>query len=324
MPLTCLTKGERRWQEGRCAAIKGLVWALVVLGLSTTSLAGEKQPKAVKVSGVVSAVEPTQVSVRGSKGVEVTLLTEEDYTQKVAVGSKVTAWYFSKDGANILQRFEYASQDASSPENQSRAQIRKIIILPSSTVGDADGVFDAIGKYLTSTYGWYVAPRVLAEEIRRRAGKPVSMLEAMDPKTGQFDMTKYLKGQPNLVGDLASETRVDAVLEVNIEQVMAKVHRMTASWDGVEEPVAGGKTRTFAKFSLSPAQGEVAASTVTLKLWDAEGKLLWSNRRGFAVLAVVEGGGLRYRPLVEYLLDSATVQKWLAKTFSSLPSGGSS
>lgn len=43
-------------------------------------------------------------------------------------------------------------------------------------------VFDAIEKYLNSNFKWYVAPRVLAEEIRKRSvRKCLSTIEAVDP-----------------------------------------------------------------------------------------------------------------------------------------------
>lgn len=214
-----------------------------------------------------------------------------------------------------------ANEQQPGPANQIRSGIKRIIILPNSSIADADGLFDAMTTYLETNLGWYVAPRMLAEEIRNRAEKSVSALDAMDPSTGEFDIARYVQGQQNLVGRLASETRVDAVLEADVMQVQAKVRRLVAAWDGMEEPVASRGLKALAKFTIRPAKGEVSAATVVLKLWDAQGKLLWSNRQGFAVLAVLEGGRgnkLRERPLPEALQDTARVENWLTTVFGSL------
>jgi hypothetical protein len=54
-------------------------------------------------------------------------------------------------------------------------------------------------------------------------------------------------------------------------------------------------------------------------LWDAQGKLLWSNRRGFAVLALQVGVGdkFRDRPIPEVLEDTASVEQWFTRVFGS-------
>jgi hypothetical protein len=308
--------GYGRPDRGASALLGVLLLAGVSLGLQ----ARDKDSKLLKVVGVVTEVGPARLTVATADGQEVTLTTQEDFTKRVAVGSKVTAWYLVESGSNLLERLEYGEEKGSLPSTQIRSSIKKIILLPSSSVPDADGVFDAIENYLGSRFGWYVAPRVLAEEIRNRTGKSATPLEAMNPETGEFDMTTYLGSQQNLVTKLASETRVDAVLEARVEQVMAKVSRRVASWDGNEEVIGGKGSRTMAKFAIVPQKGEVSASTVVLKLWDAQGKLLWSARRGFAVLGVPEStsGKLRYRALPEYLEDSASVEKWVKTVFGSL------
>lgn len=62
-------------------------------------------------------------------------------------------------------------------------------------------------------------------------------------------MSRYLAGQENVITKLASETPVDAVLEASLEEVTAKMNRMVASWDGVEEVVGGKGSRTIARLS---------------------------------------------------------------------------
>src|SRR5439155_18816304 len=273
---------------------------------------------------------------------------------------------------------------------------------------DADGLFDALADYLDSTFDWYVAPRELAEQIRDRALKPrataatdsgfprstleainpstgefdisrytqaegeagggsqtqaqsqpardtrrstprpASALDAIDPSTGEFDMARYTQApaqtpaqaaaanrtrvpsraqdpatsEQRLIRTLASKARVDAVLEAHVIEVQAKLNRLVAGWDGVEEPVAGKGSRTVAKLALISPRSAVPATTVVLKLWDSRGNLLWTNRMGFAALAVREGMGskLRERPLSEPLRNRTGVSRWLAAVFSSLRS----
>jgi hypothetical protein len=386
--------------EPRWLALAGLLLGLVA---PASAAARGRRANSTRLVGLVTAVEPAEVSILGGDGQEITVTTGEDFTQKVAVGSQVTAWYSITDGARVLDWMEYPRENFFVPAERIRAQIRKVITLPSSEVPDADGLFDAIARYLESSFGWYVAPRVLAEEIRNRALKlgssqrhadlprstldaidpstgefdmsaytqsqsrpqpvsgskpqkapersssalsPGSTLEAVDPATGEFDMTRYVQasartgvparlptgGQPrtpaaeSLVPRLASETRVDAVLEADVVEVQAKVNRLVAQWDGVEEPIAGKTSETIAKLALIPPRGAVPASTVVFRLWDARGNLLWSNRSGFAALAVKQGMGskLRERGLPEVLGNAEGVDRWLSAVFSSFRSAGHS
>src|SRR5207249_8861561 len=181
-----------------------LLWLTLIavplaLGVPGSGAAREARPNSTKVIGLVTAVEPAQITILSGNGGEVTVRTEEDFTQKVAVGSKVTAWYSVRDGANVLDWMEYPRENFFVPAEQIRAQIRKVVILPNSEVPDADGLFDALAGYLDSTFDWYVAPRELAEAIRDRAlklrpaatgaGLPRSTLDAINPSTGEFDIS---------------------------------------------------------------------------------------------------------------------------------------
>jgi len=387
-----------------------LVAVPLALGVPDSG-AREARPNSTKVIGLVTAVEPAQITILSGNGGEVTATTQEDFTQKVAVGSKVTAWYSVRDGANVLDWMEYPRENFFVPAEQIRTQIRKVIILPSSEVPDADGLFDAMADYLES-FDWYVAPRELAEQIRDRALKPhataatdsgfprstldainpstgefdisrytqaegdggrrsqtqsqpvrdtrkptprpASTLDAIDPATGEFDMARYNQalgqtpaqaqtpvqaqtndpnrvpsrpqsqatGEQRLIRTLASKARVDAVLDAHVVEVQARLNRLVASWDGVEEPVAGKGSKTIARLAPISPRSAVPATTVVFKLWDSHGNLLWTNRSGFAVLAVREGMGskLRERPLSETLRNRTGVNRWLAAVFSSLRS----
>jgi hypothetical protein len=387
-----------------------LLWLTLIavplaLGVPGRGAARGIRPNSTKVIGLVTAVGPAQVTILGGDGREVTVATEEDFTQKVAVGSKVTAWYSVRDGANVLDWMEYPRENFFVPAEQIRARISKVIILPISEVPDADGLFEAMADYLESSFDWYVAPRVLAEEIRDRAlkprpaatdaGLPRSTLDAIDPSTGEFDLSRYSQaegeaGRPSqtqpqpardtpkstprpastldaidpstgefdmarysqapaqttapaatanrtrvpsrpqdqataeqrLIRTLASKARVDAVLEADVVEAQAKLNRLVASWDGVEEPIAGKGSQTIAKLAVISPRSVVPATTVVLKLWDSHGNLLWTNQSGFAALAVREGmrSKVRKRPLSEVLRNRTGVNRWLAAVFSSLRS----
>lgn len=300
-----------------------LVWAVLLLSLPAISSAAEKQPWPRKIVGLVTMVEPNSVAIRGGEG-EVTIQTVEDFTEKVAVGSQVTAWYYPKEKVNVLQWLAYALENSFVSPAQFRSQIKKIIILPDDRVGGADGLFTAMGTFLESRLGWFVAPHILAEEIRQRARKSSSTLDLIDPSTGNVDLAAYVQPHRDLIRELASEASVDAVLEANVELVQVEFRAQVAAWDGVRQPVSSKISRTLAVFSPLPIEGQVPAATVVLKLWDAQGKLLWSNRRGFAVLALQEGisNKFRDRPIPEVLQDTGSVERWFADTFGSwLPAG---
>jgi hypothetical protein len=274
---------------------------------------------ALEVVGLATQIAPNQVTVLGKDGREVTLVTHEDFTERVAVGSKVTAWYYLDDSGNLLKSLEVPPENFFVPASEIRSDINKTILLPSSEVPGTDDFCGAIAQFLQSRWGWYVAPAFLAKEIRRRGVASGSMLDAFNPKTRQFDMARYTKRQ-GLIPRLASETRVGSVLEVEVVETQAEVKRLVGYWDGTEEPLAGPGMRAVAKLSFFPNKGTVPAATATLKLWDRNGKLLWSNRRGLALLVTLRGHGrdLRDRPLSEFLNNTTEVEQWLESAFGSL------
>jgi hypothetical protein len=293
---------------------------LLVLGLPTVAGGREKRQEHWQDEGRVVSIEPTQVTIVDGTGQRVTLVCEEDFTLKVAVGSEVTAWYTTKDGVNHLDWLEYPLENFFVPAEQIRGQIKKIAVLPNSDVPDSGELVNRIVAYLEKNLGWYVTPAMLVEEIRKRSGRMDSTLDVIDPATGVFDMKQYLDSQHLLIGRLASETRANAVLEVTVEEVQAKFYNQVADWDGVTEPVASKATRYEVRISPFPINGDVPAATVEMKLWDSQGKLLWSNRRGFAVLYVRRGFGnnFRERPLTEVYQNQAAMDEWLADTLGSL------
>jgi hypothetical protein len=290
------------------------------LGLPSVAGGREKRQGQLQVNGKTVSVEPTQVTIQDAQGQTVTVICKEDFTLKVAVGSEVTAWYTPKDGVNHLEWLEYPLENFFLPAEQIRRRIKKVLILPSYGVPDSQELVNRIAGYLESNLGWYMAPGMLAEEIRRRSHQLTSTLDAIDPATGQFDAKRYLDSQRQLIERLASETRVNAVLGVTVEQVQAKFVDQVAVWDGVVEPVASKMTRYAARLTPFTINGNVPAATVEMKLWDSHGKLLWSNRRGFAVLSVLSGFAynFRERPLTEVYQNEAGVSEWLAAALGTL------
>lgn len=266
-------------------------------------------------------VEPARLTLQSTDGRQVILISFEDYTDQVPIGAKVTAWYYPQDsGENVLKSLDYPAEGFFAPAEAIRQHYRKIIVLPGAGPPDTDDLYDGIREYLHASLGWYVAPAFLATEIRKQTERASSTLDAIDPATGRFDFGRYLGQTQAVIPRVASEARVDAVLQVDVKQVQATVIRFVASWDGVEEPLAGPGMRAFARFSLFSNKDEVPAATVVLKLWDAKGKLLWRNRRGLALLEVLAGKGnrLRERPLSEYLGTPRNLQAWLDGAFGSL------
>jgi hypothetical protein len=168
---------------------------------------------------------------------------------------------------------------------------------------------------------------MLAEEFRRRMEESNSTLKFMDPATGNMDVAAYQQVHRALIERIADATRVDAVLEAHVEVVQVNFRSQVAVWDGARQPIASAKARTLAFIAVLPIDGHVPASTVVLKFWDAQGRLLWSNRRGFCVLAMRQGVGNKFRDhtISEAVQETDSVRKWLATVFASwLPSGPSS
>ncbi|HUI43942.1 MAG TPA: hypothetical protein VL523_18420 [Terriglobia bacterium] len=279
------------------------------------------------MSGLVIEVQPNELTLESKDARTIKLTTFEDYTDQVAVGSQVTAWYYPQDsGEAVLKSLERPAEILFVPVSEIEQRVRRVIVLPNSQVPGVEGFCASLRDYLQAHLGWYVAPGYLAEEIRKRTETSGSTLAAIDPATGNFDLKTYLSKTEGVVQKVASETRSDAVLEVDVLPVQAPVTRMIASWDGVEEPVSGAGMRTLAKLSMFSHKGEVQAATVELKLWSAQGRLLWRNRRGLALLQVLAGRGnrLRERPLSEYLENAQAVQAWMKAAFKALPTATNS
>ena len=311
---------------GMMAGAPGPVSPALALPPASIGLEAQKH-ETRKASGLVTDIQARQLTLQSKDGSTLVLTTFADYRDRVTVGSEVTALYYPQDSRNpVLKSLEYPAETLFVPAREVASRVHRIVLLPNSQVADADALYDAVRDYVHTALGWYVAPSYLEAEVRRRAQQSGSMLPAMDPRTGNFDMTGYLGKSQSVIASVASETRSDAVLELDVFQVEAPVSRLEASWDGIEEPVAGTAARTLAKLSMFSRRGELPAATVEFKLWDATGKLLWRNRRGLALLEVMNGKGthLEDRPLPVALGDMPRIQRWMDTAFKSLAPRGAS
>jgi len=300
----------------------GIVCVIFAIFGSVSSLRSQKpQHAGIKLEGYVTVVTPDSIMVFDRKNQEVQIHTDKDYTSILAIASPVTVWYTTKGSVNHLEDIVYASGGAFVPANRLRESIQRIIILPRpEDVQNTEGLISAISKYLSDKTGWYVAPPELAEELLNRTKASAVSLDAINPNTGEVDMQRYLEAQRGWVTAIANETRSDAVLEVKIVQVKAKVRSSIAYWDDMTEPVASRKTRDLSPFAWMESRGWVYAATADMALWSQTGKLLWNKRRGFAILGVRSGMSPQYheRPLTEVYSDSTAMGRWLDSTLGQL------
>ena len=285
-----------------------------ICGLS----AQKPQHTGTKLEGFATAVTPTSITVFDKKNQEIEIVTDKDYTSLVGIAAPVTVWYTTQNGVNHLEDIVYPASETFVPVNRVGEGIKRLIILPRPEgVENTSGLISAISQYLTDNAGWFVAPPEMAVEIAGRSKDSTSSLDAIDTQTGNVDMQRYLDAQSSLMVTIAKETRSDAVLEIHILKIKAKVRGGIAEWDDMTDPVASRKSRAFSPFG---DKGWVYAATTDMSLWDQTGKLLWKKRRGFAVLGVQTGVGSRYRerPLTDVYADGERMQRWLAETLGSL------
>ncbi len=300
------------------SANRGLAGAARALILLPAALAARE--KSIKMVGVVTLIEPARIMVAGAKEGEITVIPKEDLTSRVAVGAKVTIWYTPKDGVNYLDWMNYPLEEYFVPADQIRREVKKVIILPTYGVPDSKGIVDEIQHYLEQKVGWWFAPPALAEEIRRRVKVSDSTLADIDPATGDFNMGHYVQEQQRLVGTVLSEANVDAVLVINVERVQAHFIGSMAEWDGAGQVISTKLVRALSVLARMPDEGDVPAATVDMRLYGPGSKLLWANRRGFAVLVTQTnvGASFKDRPLSQAYRDETSMRNWLDTTLGNL------
>ena len=296
------------------------VFAILVPAV-TAGTREKEEAGATRVYGYVTKVESNRITIMSLMGNAklLSLTTQEDFTEKVAKGSKVTAWYFEQGGTYTLKWLEYPLENSFTSSTSIRGRVRRAIILGNSSVPNADALYDATAQFLESNLKWRFAARALAEDIRH--GKTSTPLagEVVNPSNSQRDPVDPVKDVQELIPLIARETKVNAVLEISVEQVDAEVKRSEAAWDGVEEPISAPKGLLASAKSVVTSQKEIVpAATVVFKLWDSRGKLMWSNRRGFALLALREGRELQERSLTEVVQNTDNMERWFEMVFRSI------
>jgi hypothetical protein len=326
MQISKSTVGTQRLLRRQIIAfLVALICAICASGGSRARAAQKPQHTGTKVEGFATVVTADSILLFDKKSNhEILIHTDKDYTSLVAIATPVTVWYTTANGANHLEDIVYAQGGAFVPADRLRDGIKRIIILPQpQDVNNTDGLIAAVSKYLADSAGWYVAPPELAQEIVLHGKSSAASLDAIDPNTGTVDMEKYLQAQRALVTVVANETRSDAVLEVRILKVKAKVRGSVANWDDMTESVVPRQGRGFAPLGFIGSKGWVYAATADMTLWSQSGKLLWQKRRGFAVLGVQAGMGSQYRerPLTEVYQNGDAMRHWLDATLGPLVAG---
>jgi hypothetical protein len=295
---------------------------LGLLAPPVTAASREKEEAgATRAYGYVTKVESNRITIVSLMGDARTLAltTQEDFTQEVAKGSKVTAWYFQQGDTYRLKWLEYPLENIFMSSRSIRGRVRRAIILPNSSVPDTDALYDATAQFLEDNLKWRFAPRTLIDDIRQGKTSTASAGEGANALNSQGNPVPVSSGQRELIPLIAREAKVNAVLEIAVEQVEADVKRSVAVWDGVEEPISAPKGwLASAQSVVTPQKETLPAATVVFKLWDTQGKLMWSNRRGFALLALREGKELRERSLADVLQNTDNVQRWLELAFGSI------
>lgn len=302
--------------------VLGLVWTTALWTPASNGVPREKKEAGTSpVYGYVTKVESNRITIMSlmGDGKMLPLTTQEDFTEKVAKGSRVTVWCFRQGDTYTLKWLEYPLENTFTSSRSIRSRVRRAIILPSSSVPDADSLYDATEQFLEANLKWRFARRALAEDVRQGNTKTASPAEVVNLSNGQGNPAPVAKDERELIPLIARKAKVNAVLEIDVEQVEANVRRSVAVWDGVEEPVRASKgLLASAKPVTAPQKDTVPAATVAFRLWDSRGKLMWSNRRGFALLALREGKELRERALTEVFQNTDNVQAWLEMVFHSI------
>jgi len=301
-----------------------VVLAAVVLPIAAqSSPAAGSNTKSQKVTGIVTGTSPSSLTIDEGKGQEVTIHTAEDYSDRIPLGTQVTAWHHQQGEMQELDRIEYPLELSPSNPREFVPKIKKVILLPSSDAGDATEFYAEVERLLESRFNWVIAHRMLAEEIRRRDSKARGVKPGKVVRSSESPPAPLEPASPELIQKVAEGTRADAVLEMRVEYHLLQVKSHTAEWDGQRETFGTTGSRIASTITLRPVKGQVPAATVVLKLFDRQGQFLWSNRRGFRLLTVEVSGGFRDRPLSEALADAPFLAGWLNQVFASWLSPGS-
>ena len=291
-----------------------IVWTFGIVPDALAAPDGQKR----SVKGIVTGVEATSLIIQDRGDTELTLHTSQDYSESVSVGMQVKAEYREQGGILKLDALDYPLEVSLAPPQEFLPRVHRIILLPSSNAGDASPLFDEIERLLRARFDWVIAHRMLATEVRRRALEEQGVRSARFPRGSGAAPEPLAPADPELIRRIAEGARADAVLEVRVEYILLSVSSYTAEWDGQRESFGTKRSRFASALTLRPVRGQIPVATVVLKLYDAQGRQFWRNRRGFRVLALQTGMGddFRDRPLPEAAEDSTFLSEWLHQVFA--------
>lgn len=199
------------------------------------------------------------------------------------------------------------------PRAELLSTIKKIGVMPirvPAEVPDADGVsarYEAeIVARLTSA-GFVVTPPSAMREIRERTKATLGGL--YDPMTGRPIQEKVVAFNEFSDNEYLASHQVDALIQPAIVVRSVDFSSDKASWDGVTDSSSGRSGVADFMMSMSGAgvRGQIPALSLSVRLADIRGKLLYTAAGGLQVLAYERAG-------VEHML-ATTQQRYIDAKF---------
>jgi polysaccharide export outer membrane protein len=114
--------------------VGSIVEALYYVYNTGNALGSLEHPPPTGIDGVVTAVDPSAVIIRGKTGQTVKIQTEENLTAKLQQGSVVTAWYYPLTAGNFLYQLK---QSPSPPPPQAAKVTGQPTTTPMKAAGQA-------------------------------------------------------------------------------------------------------------------------------------------------------------------------------------------
>ncbi len=144
-----------------------------------------------------------------------------------------------------------------------------------------------------------VLPNTLLADIRKTMIDQVGGLK--DPQTGEPDAEKIAAVQDHSWRELWFRNDLDAVATVRIDILQAPVENDKAEWDGVSQKL---QKKGRLKYTAT-----VAASTVTLTIYDQKKQPLYVNYGGLEVLMMRDKKEFKPLDPSEYFRDEKRIKK---------------
>ena len=122
--------------------------------------------------------------------------------------------------------------------------------------------------------GYEVIPASVLRNIRATMEQQVGGVQ--NASTGQIDMARTRAVREHSYRELMFRYPVDAIVAIRIQVVKAEYENDRARWDGTRQRVQNKGSGKF--------KGTIAASSVSISIFDRREKLLFTNRGGLEVL----------------------------------------